>query len=84
MLGSDGVVCVSLCAYCLFSGHWAQQSGSVAFILSQQAFMHTDQTLLGLLSSRLYNRCSYPLIFFVAVAALAHSTHHQLLRGEIL
>lgn len=46
--------------------------------------MHTDQTLLGLLSSRLYNRCSYPLIFFVAVAALAHSTHHQLLRGEIL
>lgn len=53
--------------------------------------MHIDQTLLSLLSSRhnhpqhaLYNRCSYPLIFFVAVAALAHSTHHQLLRGEIL
>lgn len=38
-------------------------------------------------SSRLHtpsDRCSYPLIFFVALTALAQSTHHQLLRGEVL
>lgn len=28
------------------------------------------------------NRCSYPLIFFVALTALGQSTHHQLLMGK--
>lgn len=77
-------------ASCTVTGHHRRESGFVFFLLSCQVFIHTDQIPLSLLSSvlnthctppphTLCNRCSYPLIFFVAFSAF-----NQLLGGEIL
>lgn len=73
-------------ASCPVIGHHRVQFGPVFFIVSHQLFIRIALSTRSRLSCTLhnplhtlYNRCSYPLIFFVAFAAL-----DQLLRAEIL
>lgn len=73
----QGISCISICALCLLSFHWARLRRVWIHVLySHQVFIHMHKIPLSLLFTRLnsprtlshslYNRCSKSLTIFVA------------------